>query len=338
MIVGLSLAAIYAVIASGLVLTYTTTGIFNFAHGAIGMLAAFMYWQLRFDWGWPTWLSVLVVLFVAAPIFGFFLEATIMRRLVGTSEATKLVVSISLLIGLIGVANLIWSPGESRPMGKFFESHKPIDLGVTTITYHQAITMGTAIVVAVGLRFLLYRTRMGVSMRANVDDRTLAVLNGAQPDRIAMLSGAVGCSLAAVGGILIAPSLTLEPISLSLLIVNAYAAAIFGRLRSLPLTFLGAIVVGLTEGYLAGYLPQNAYLPGLRIASPAIILFIILLLLPNPRLRGRMTRSREFFPMPSIKGALGFAAAVTAVGIVLATTLSKPDLLTYGKLFPVGIV
>jgi branched-chain amino acid transport system permease protein len=52
-IVGLSLAAIYAVIASGLVLTYTTTGIFNFAHGAAGMLAAFAYWQLRFDWDWP---------------------------------------------------------------------------------------------------------------------------------------------------------------------------------------------------------------------------------------------------------------------------------------------
>ena len=52
-IVGLTIAAIYAVIASGLVLTYTTTGIFNFAHGATGMLFAFTYWQLRFDWGWP---------------------------------------------------------------------------------------------------------------------------------------------------------------------------------------------------------------------------------------------------------------------------------------------
>ena len=51
-----------------------------------------------------------------------------------------------------------------------------------------------------------------------------------------------------------------------------------------------------------------------------------------------MTRSREFFPMPSIKGALGFAAAVIAVGVVMATTLSTPDLLTYGKLFPIGIV
>jgi len=73
-IVGLSLAAIYAVIASGLVLTYTTTGIFNFAHGAAGMLAAFLYWQLRFDWGWSVPLSLIVILGIAAPLFGVILE------------------------------------------------------------------------------------------------------------------------------------------------------------------------------------------------------------------------------------------------------------------------
>lgn len=107
-IVGLTLAAIYAIISSGLVLTYTTTGIFNFAHGAIGMLAAFAYWQIRFQWGWPTPLALFVVIGVIAPLFGLMLERVIMRGLAGTSEATKLVVSISLLVGLIGLANLIW--------------------------------------------------------------------------------------------------------------------------------------------------------------------------------------------------------------------------------------
>ena len=72
-IVGLSLAAIYAVIASGLVLTYTTTGIFNFAHGAAGMLAAFLYWQLRFEWNWPVPLALIVILGIAAPLFGVLL-------------------------------------------------------------------------------------------------------------------------------------------------------------------------------------------------------------------------------------------------------------------------
>ena len=62
-------------------LTYTTTGIFNFAHGAIGMLGAFAYWQLRFDWGWPTPIALAVVLFVLGPLFGVFLEVVIIRGL-----------------------------------------------------------------------------------------------------------------------------------------------------------------------------------------------------------------------------------------------------------------
>ena len=67
-VVGLSTSAIYAVIASGLVLTYTTTGVFNFAQGAIGMLAAFTYWQLRYDWGWSTPLALAVIRAVGAPL------------------------------------------------------------------------------------------------------------------------------------------------------------------------------------------------------------------------------------------------------------------------------
>ncbi len=336
-IVGLSLAAIYAVIASGLVLTYTTTGIFNFAHGAIGMLAAYTYWQLRFDWGWPTPVALFVVLGVLGPAFGLLLERVIMRGLVGTSEATKLVVSISLLVAMIGLANLIWEPGVSRPMSLFFKGER-LDLGVTTITYHQAITIATAVVVAIGLRFLLYRTRIGVSMRANVDDRNLALLNGARPDRVGLYSWAIGASLAAIGGILIAPSLSLDPGSLSLLIVNAYAAAIFGRLRSLPMTFVGAIVLGLTEGYLFGYLPgENQYLAGLRPAAAVIVLFIVLLVMPNPRLRTR-SQLREHFPAPSPAGMAMLAAAVVAGAAVMVTTLDPSSVLTYGQIFPLAIV
>ncbi len=335
-IVGLSLAAIYAVISSGLVLTYATTGIFNFAHGAIGMLAAFTYWQLRFDWGWPAPVALAVVLLVLAPGFGLVLERVVMRGLVGTSEATKLVVSISLLVGIIGLANLIWEPGRSRPNAKFFDGSK-VDLGITTITYHQAITIVTAVVVAVGLRFLLYRTRIGVSMRANVDDRSLTLLTGARPDRIALLSWAVGCSLAAVGGILIAPSLSLESASLSLLIVNAYAAAIFGRLRSIPLTFVGAIVIGLTEGYLAAYLPTNQYLAAFRSAAAPIILFVVLLVLPNPRLRTR-GQLREYFPTPSPSGMAMLAGGVVIAAVVMVTTLDTSSLISYGQIFPLAIV
>ena len=339
-IVGLSTAAIYAVIASGLVLTYTTTGVFNFAQGATGMLAAFAYWQLRVGWGWPAPLALLMVLAVLAPLFGILLERVIMRGLEGTSEATKLVVSISLLVAMIGLAQWLWPPAVSRTVRPFFGPSK-ITLGPTTVTYHQLVTIAVAVAVAIGLRILLYRTRIGVAMRAVVDDRSLARLNGARTALVARSSWATGTALAALGGILIASSAGLSAPTLSLLIVNAYAAAVFGRLRSLPLTFLGAIVVGCTDGYLSGYLPTSGtlgqYLPGLRLAAPVILLFIILLALPNPRLRSHV-RTREFFPAPSFKGGAMFAGLTLAFGLVLATTLSRPDLTGYAKIFSIGIV
>ena len=337
-IVGLSLAAIYAVIASGLVLTYTTTGIFNFAHGAAGMLAAFTYWQLRFEWGWPVPICLVLILGVMAPLFGMLLEVVVMRGLRGTTDTVKLVVSISLLLFMIGLAQLIWAPGIGRPMSRFYQSSAPIHIGPTTITWHQAITIGVAIIAALGLRIVLTRFRFGIAMRAAVDDPSLSALNGARPNRVSMLAWAFGTALAALGGILIAPNVVLDAPSLSLLIVSAYAAAIFGRLRSLPLTIVGAVVLGLTEAYLTAYLPTNQYLPGLRIASPAVLLFLVLLVMPNPRLRGRMTRSREYFPMPSIRGSLVFAGVVIMGGVVLMTTLSEPDQITYGRLLPIGIV
>ena len=83
-ILGLVTAAIYAVAASGLVVTYTTSGIFNFAHGAIGMMGAFAYWQLAYGWGVPTPLAIALVLLVLAPAFGWGLDRTIFRGLQGT--------------------------------------------------------------------------------------------------------------------------------------------------------------------------------------------------------------------------------------------------------------
>jgi branched-chain amino acid transport system permease protein len=339
-IVGLSTAAIYAVIASGLVLTYTTTGVFNFAQGAAGMLAAFTFWQLHVGWGWPTPVAVVVILFVLAPLFGVLLERVIFRGLEGTSEATKLVVSISLLVAMIGLAQWLWGPTTARVVQPFFGNDK-INLGPTTITYHQAITIVVAVGVAIGLRLLLYRSRIGVAMRAVVDDRPLALLNGARTPMVARFSWAIGTALAALGGILIASSAGLSAPVLSLLIVNAYGAAVFGRLRSLPMTFLGAVILGCTDGYLSGYVQTTGtmgpYLAGLRLASPVILLFIVLLVMPNKRLRSH-TRMREFFPAPSTKGLLMFSGLTFAVGMVMATTMGNSSLLSYGKIFSIGII
>src|SRR6266568_6631694 len=283
-IVGLSTAAIYAIIGSGLVLTYTTTGVFNFAHGAAGMLAAFTYWQLTIGWGWPVPVALAVVLLVLAPAFGLGVERVLMRPIQGLGEAQRLVVTVAMLSGLIAAARWIWNPNVVRTIPAFFADSAPLRLGLATVTWHQAITMIVAVVIAASLWALLHRTRTGAEMRATVDDRALAGLVGADPVRANRVAWILGLQLAAVGGILIAPTVALDASQLSLLIVSAYTAAVFGRLRSLPMTFVGAVVVGCMESYLTGYLPQNDYLPGLRLAAPALLLFLALLLFPHRRL------------------------------------------------------
>jgi branched-chain amino acid transport system permease protein len=332
---GLVIAAGYAVISSGLVLTYATTGVFNFAQGATGMLAAFVYWQLHVSWGWNTIVSLVVTLGVLAPLAGIVIEL-LFRGLQDTSENTKLVVSVSLLFSMIGLANLLWKPNQSHVVQRFF-GNNTVHWGPIKLTWHDLATVVVAIVVAVLLRWLLYRSRIGVAMRATVDDPALGSLNGIRTVRVSQLSWVLGTVLAAVGGVLVAPGAGLDAVLLSTLIVNAYAAAIFGRLRSLSMTFVGAIVLGLADSYLQGYLPQSQYLAGLRLASPVIILFIALLVLPSPRL-ATLVRTREYFPAPSRRGLVTFAAIVLAGGLMLAATLSLSDLNTYGYLFSFGII
>ena len=125
-IVGLTTAAIYAVIGSGLVLTYTTTGVFNFAHGAAGMLAAFTYWQLTVGWGWPVPVALAVVLLVAAPVFGLGVERVLMRPIQDLGEAQRLVVTVALLSGLIALARWIWNPNVVRSIPAFFADSAPL--------------------------------------------------------------------------------------------------------------------------------------------------------------------------------------------------------------------
>ncbi|TAL24220.1 MAG: ABC transporter permease, partial [Frankiales bacterium] len=118
--VGLVVGCIYALTATGLVVTYTTSGIFNFAHGAVGMIGAFTYWQLNQDWGWPAPLALVVVLGVLAPLFGALVERVLIRPVQGGSVDLAIVITLGLLLFLIGLANVIWKPTETRVLPEFF--------------------------------------------------------------------------------------------------------------------------------------------------------------------------------------------------------------------------
>lgn len=328
-IVGVVTGSIYAVAASGLVVTYTTSGVFNIAHGAVGMLMAFLYWQVRFDWGWPAAASLAFVLLVAAPLLGVVIERTLARDLAKASLVSSLVVTIGLLLVLMGLALNVWPP-EGRRVDGFF-SPGGFDLGPVFVTWHQTVTVLVALAVAAGLRLLMFRTRAGVTMRAVVDHRSLASLVGARPALSSSLSWALGSSLAALAGILLAPVLQLNVQALTLLVVNAYAAAMVGRLRSVPLTFVGAMALGLIESYAVGYLPSDGAFTNLRVAIPTLMLFVILIAMPEVRLRAGSTVVAR---MPSIVSARGSVLRLGALVIAASAFAAAADEGTLSQVAP----
>ncbi len=343
---GIVLAAIYFIAASGLVVTYTTSGMFNFAHGAVGMIGAFTYWQLVVSWGWPVVPSLLIILLVIAPLLGVFIERVVMRGLQGVSEVTRTVVSIALLFSLIRVAPMIWGSKNTYKVPAFFAGNS-VEIAGVGVTYHQLVTIAIAIGVAVFLRWLLFLTRLGVAMRAVVDSRPLSRLNGARPERTSAASWALGSSLAALAGILVAERIVFDVVALTFLVVNAYAAAVVGRLTSLTRTFVGAVVLALVQSYGQGYLQENpAWLPKdldvvntVSTAVPVVLLLVVLLLIPQARLRAAgIQRSREAVPHPKIRLTLIGVGSLVAVVALVSLVMGGDDRITWSKGLALAII
>lgn len=340
LVLGLVSASIYAVAASGLVLTYTTSGIFNFAHGTIAMVSAFVFWQLRSPdaWGLPVPVALVVTLFVFAPALGWFIDWLIMRRLHDAAPMIRIVVPIGLLVALISLAQIIWPPATvNARLGDFFPGES-IQLGDIAVTYHQLIVFVVAVVVAVGLRILLFNTRTGVAMRAVVESRDLAALNGASPNRYSSISWALGSMLAAVTGILIAPLLQLDQVNLTLLVINAFAAAVVGRLRSLPLTFLGALVLGLSVELARRYQSDLPSWVGPE-TVPVLMLFLALVVLPQDKAAVfNVARGSTRVPQVRVRTAIGTGVALIAVAWMIPSLMTGNALQTMGFAMGLGLI
>ncbi len=331
-IIGVAISAVYAISAAGLVVTYITSGVFNFAHGAIGMFLAFVYWELRVNQGWPTVAALAVTLLVIGPAIGVLLDVLIMRSLLkGASVATKLVVTLALLLAFQGAALAIWGI-KLRTLPGLWGDRVYSILGLN-ITWDQTTTILAAAAVAFGFRSIFKYTRLGVAMRAVVDNRELCAVKGLNPNLVTAVSWAIGCSLAGLAAVLIAPGLNLEVNTLSILVVSAYAAAVVGRLQNLPATFLGALLLGVGQAMIVAYLPtENDFVQSMRPALPFVLLFGALLVRREIRLPERVKTHSEPEP-PSARTTWLVGAAAIAAAFLLSGRLKPADLLTGSKGF-----
>ena len=324
-LIGISSGCVFAIAASGLVLTYTTTGVFNFAHGGVGMVAAFVYYQLNREVGVPVPLALILVLGVLAPVMGLLLER-ILRSFRGAPAGTTLTVTIAITILLIGVAQYTWqSSGQDRVPTNLF-GDRTVSIAGGNLDWDEVAFFLIAIAVAVGLRYLLRATRTGIAMRAVVDNADLAALTGAPPVTIARTSWVLGSVLAAAAGVLYSPTAGyLDAVNLTFFVLSAYGAAVFGRLRSLPLTFAGAIVLGLVSEFAKTGFPKTALWGHLQVGIPGIFLFLVLLALPEAKLSVGRLVSRDTPRVPGLPATL-VRAAVFIPAVALLASIAGDNL------------
>jgi branched-chain amino acid transport system permease protein len=147
---------------------------------------------------------------------------------------------------------------------------------------------------------------------------------------VAALSWAIGISLAALSGILLVSVVGLDYYALTLLVVNAYAAAMLGRLKSLPMTFVGGMALGLLTSYAAGYLPSDGWLNDLRNVVSPLFLFVVIVAMPQAQLRVGQVKGIVSAPLPSLSKALGWGAALLVLTALLTGNMSTAHLLLLG--------
>ena len=323
-IVGLATGSLYALSATGLVVVYTTTGMFNFAHGGIGVFSAFVYWEIVENsdgLNLPQWLGLVIVVLGVAPLLGVIIDLVLMRRLQSAPLVVQLMVTVGLMVFLLTLANQIWQADQIRGVTPLIDRSNGFNIGVSRVPWYRFANLIIAAAIAVFLRILLFRTRTGVAMRAVVDNRDLTSLTGARPGLLSGFAWALGSAMAALAGILVAPEIEFNPANLnSLMLIVAISAAAFGQVRSLPLTVIGGLVIGLLESHYQQWVSLGPDFTFANRAIAPIVLFLVVLALPQARLSvGRVsTNLRPIERTTRVwEGAIG-AMAIVVFGYLLA--------------------
>ena len=315
---GLVSGAIYSLVATGLTLTYSATGIFNLSFGGVAFVSALLYFVLHTGLGWNSFLAAAVLVFGFSPLLSIALEWAVFRRLAQAPDAAKLVATAGLLLALPALAHFVL---ESIVIG-LFHANVPngeyvfgiSGLGWTTVRYfhplfstltitsNQIVVLAAAAAVAIGLWVLLQRTRLGLDMRAVVDRPDLAGSRAINAGRTSTWAWIVGTMLASVAGIVAAPVLSsLDSNSYTMLVVFATAAAVWGRLRSIPMAFFGGLAVGVVQNLFVGYVPFAKDVDGLNSSVPFVVLLAGLLMFG--RSRGKVAGVAQIGGAPTNYGA-----------------------------------
>jgi len=268
---GLSLGAIYALIALGYTMVYGVLRFINFAHSEVFMVGAFVGYYLGRMSDWivhhqkiiPSWLvipnesiwgGILIILLAmcACAILGVLIEKLAYRPLRNRSTLTVLITAIGVSLLLQNVGQTVFGPNP-KAYPPLFPQKNLLLFGSLTISSNQIVVLGVTAVLLWALRYIVMKTSIGTAMRALSFNPVAASLVGINNDLVISFTFALGSALAAAGGILYALNYpSIDPLMGTLPGLKAFVAAVLGGIGNLPGAALGGLIIGLIETFVRG--------------------------------------------------------------------------------------
>jgi branched-chain amino acid transport system permease protein len=282
---GLALGGVYALSGVGMVVLYQATGVVYLAFGAVGAMGALIAWSLIHAGvpGWVGWLVCVAFGGVITLAYGMVFGAALAKR----DPLVKAVATLGLTLVLFGAMDLLWttSGGQSRAI-TLPTDNPAFMVGQIQVTWTQVIGLAVGVAITVGIGAFLRYTKLGTAMRAMANDREITATLGV-PVRRVEAAAWLGCGvLAGVAGLLLADLVALDATTLTFLVISSLAATLIARLRSITVTFVAALLIGLVHDLLTPIQSLTNY----RDMTPFVLAAVALLVISRRRV---MTASRE---------------------------------------------
>lgn len=246
------------IVASGLTLIYGVMRVLNFAHGALFMLGAFVFYTVV--GGTPTvssWLLGACAAVVVLAAVGAGAETLVFKRLYARDHTTTLLASYAVLLVLDGAAQQIWglNPRTQEQLPLVAGS---VRLLGTRIAVYDLVLIGVGAMLAVALTLLLRGSSFGRAVTAVSQDPVMAQATGLRTRRLQLSVFALGAALAGLAGALIAPLVSIDTSLAPTFVVQSFAIVIIGGLGSMPGALTAALVLGLVDSFAVSFAPTLA--------------------------------------------------------------------------------
>ena len=274
--IGLALGGVYALSGVGMVVLYRATGVLNLAFGAVGAMGALIAWTLINKAGFPPGLAYVVCILFAGVLtlaYGMVFGPALAAR----DPLVKAVATLGMALVLLGVMSWIWSD-LTRTL-TFPTDTSGFNVGQVMVDWTQVIAVAFGIVIAIGTSVFLRVTKIGTAMRALADDREITATLGVPVRRVEAAAWFGSGLIAGASGLLLADLDTLDAATLTFLVIFTVSAALIARLRSITLTFVAAIVIGVVDNLMT---PINS-LTNYRDMTPFVLAVVALLFFARGR-------------------------------------------------------